>query len=346
MPDFEKLFTIDGVAHKIFYSLDSKKDQKELGIQNKLIYNFFKSELETIAAKQLLQYIVYGDEASAKKMLQANPSLLLVKSKVSDYSGRIIVGTAFQAALGAVDSLMWEMMEPYFKRLEEQGSIESAHETMKHQFDEQFPDGLRDEQAQKEHAEIKHYYVTLAQNIANAANDAAKNQIIETFRLAVDSTGKKIDSGKHFNMQHLEAAFDAYISQYEALEISRSQDMFWQKIIGFIQRQIPAHFAQAYCSGLKNLDDNADKLKRTLSLLDDTYFFPVKASSGVGFDFAIFSWRRTGLRAIGRSCISEEAAAATSRRLKQIVKQKQARLLDLDLSLKRKPNEQPYYVTI
>ena len=56
-------------------------------------------------------------------MIDANPNLLLIQTEAKDYSGRTIRGTAFQAALGAEDERMWQMMKPYFEVLESNGEI-------------------------------------------------------------------------------------------------------------------------------------------------------------------------------------------------------------------------------
>ena len=41
--------------------------------------------------------------------------LLLYKCEVEDYSGRKIIATPFQAALGAEDERMWGMMKPHYE---------------------------------------------------------------------------------------------------------------------------------------------------------------------------------------------------------------------------------------
>ena len=97
------------------------------------------------ATERLLQHVVYGEEDEAMEMLKANPELLLIKSNVQDYSGRTIVATPFQAAIAAEDERMWEMMEPYFDKLETKGKIESALAERKAQFDAQFPASIEDE---------------------------------------------------------------------------------------------------------------------------------------------------------------------------------------------------------
>src|SRR6185437_5790629 len=79
---------------------------------------FARSEL---TKRKLLQHVIRGEEAEAKKMLEANPRLLLEKGMVTDYSGRRIEGTDFQLALGAEDVEMCEMIAPYFNRLTNDG---------------------------------------------------------------------------------------------------------------------------------------------------------------------------------------------------------------------------------
>jgi hypothetical protein len=61
---------------------------------------------------------VHGEEEESEAIIKACPELLYYGAEVIDYSGRTIIATAFQAALGAEDMRMWEMMLPYFKCLE------------------------------------------------------------------------------------------------------------------------------------------------------------------------------------------------------------------------------------
>jgi hypothetical protein len=50
--------------------------------------------------------VVKGNQEAAEGMIKANKRLLLTTSQASNYSGRIIKGTAFQAAVGTEDDLM------------------------------------------------------------------------------------------------------------------------------------------------------------------------------------------------------------------------------------------------
>ncbi len=69
----------------------------------------------------------------------------------------------------------------------------------------------------------------------------------------------------HFNMQHLIAAYNAYVKKWKDLEYSapnyKNYDKFWVEIIGFIVRQMPTNYAQGYCSCLKSLEDNSKAFK-------------------------------------------------------------------------------------
>ncbi len=129
--------------------------------------------------------------------------MLLIKSKAVDYSGRIIIGTAFQAAIGTGDKPMWEMMLPYFEGLEQGEALR--------QFDEQFLNGIEDEISAEE---IKDYYNAIALAIINDENHGLS--VIEGFRKEI-TCQKEITQGKHFNLQHLIAAYQAYIDNFNIL---------------------------------------------------------------------------------------------------------------------------------
>ncbi len=258
-----------------------------------------KTPLEKEAINRLISHVVKGEQEKAATMIAANPKLLLMKGEAVDYSGRIIQATPFQATLGAEDSLMWEMMIPYFKRLEQdqRNPLEgkTAREVMLEQFNEQFPDGLIGaEQVQKEYAEIKAYYDTLVTNIADEEGAEAKEKILDEFRVNINTAGTTVRSGKHFNMQHLLAAYHTYNDKFNELGTWDNRDLFWVKVIGFVQRQIPAHYAQAHCNGLRQVAACADNFRRTLKL-GSGVFFPL-SGGGLGFDFAVYSYYDAGAR--------------------------------------------------
>jgi hypothetical protein len=58
--------------------------------------------------------VAYGEQEQAEMILMEDPTLLLEKGEVTDYSGRAFKGiTAFQYALWALDRHMWDMILKY-----------------------------------------------------------------------------------------------------------------------------------------------------------------------------------------------------------------------------------------
>ena len=289
-----------------------------------------KKPLEKLAVNQLVEYIVLGNEAKAKEMLEANPKLLLKKGIATDYSGRIIKGTAFQAALGAEDERMWAMMKPYFEFLQKDEQIESAQEEMLKQFNRQFPDGIQPSETDTK--AIHAYYQKLAGSIADAADGAAKNAIITDLRANLNTNRQTVTHGKHFNMQHLLAAYKAYVDNFDRLANWNNRDMFWQQVIGYVQIQMPANYAQAHCSGLETVLDKPSEFKRTFKFYYGGSFFPVSANSGLGFDFACYSYH-TGASAAPRHYGVHVALPIVAHLLNNCVKQKQYSLISLGETL-------------
>lgn len=238
-----------------------------------------RPELTKRAAAEVMKYVVYGEQVKAKYMIEANPRLLLAKTQYIDYSGRTIFGTPFQAALGAEDSPMWEMMIPYFTKLERKNKEFSAQEEMKKQFFEQFPDGIESYPS----SELQSDYNDLVAAIAN--NDDNGDAAIEDFRNQI-SEHKQVKSGKHFNMQHLITAYQAYIDNFDALETWSNRDKYWQKVIGYVQTQMPANYAQAHCS-VRSARVDSSKFNRTFELGGGHKFFPLRKMGRLGFDYGV-----------------------------------------------------------
>jgi hypothetical protein len=99
------------VQYKVFKSR-SEKERSHLAQTSRGLNSLFQPEItNSRLADNLIQYVVKGEQAKAKKLLQLNPYLLLQKKEVTDYSGRTFTNlTAFQYALWALDRHMWQMM--------------------------------------------------------------------------------------------------------------------------------------------------------------------------------------------------------------------------------------------
>mgnify|MGYP006921733590 CR=1 FL=1 len=256
-------------------SFFTNQDVANLRLTSKTLDSVIYSELNQRAAQKLLTHVVKGEQDKAQAMIEKKPELLLIRTQAVDYSGRTIIGTAFQAALGAGDKPMWEMMLPYFKSLEEGEAIR--------QFDEQFPNGIEDTPA----SELKAYYNAIALAIINDKGNGLS--VIEGFRKEI-TCHKEITQGKHFNLQHLIAAYQAYIDNFNALGNWANRDLFWRKVIGYVQRQMTAYDAQIHCSGVQGVLDNGSSFSRTFDLSNGNEFFPLLLESGLGFDFACYSY--------------------------------------------------------
>lgn len=236
-------------------------------------------------AKTLLSHVVKGEEAEALKMIDAHPRLLLIPSKAiaTDYSGRSYQGfTPFQGALLSHDFTLWRKMEPYFDKLPE-GQAEKAR-----QFKEIFPEGL----PQQHHYDFN----TLVQVISNTSdadimtvlrkenNDTPICQAFNDFRATFTAIAMK---ETFFNPSHLIKALEVYINQSNTWS-SHKRDLFWRQVVGYVQRFLPACYAQAILQGLYSIVEEIKPLERLLNYqFSSISYYPLTESSGLGFDFGI-----------------------------------------------------------
>jgi hypothetical protein len=237
-----------------------------------------------------------------------------------DYSGRTIIAKPFQAALGAGDKPMWEMMLPYFTKLEEKEPLK--------QFHEWFPNGIEE----VPESEFQAHYNAIASAIITDADHG--HAMIEQFRS--DLCKKEITHGKHFNLQELVAAYQAYVHHFDALGTWDNRDLFWPKVIGYVQRQMTAYDAQVHCSGVQSVLENNDAFSRSLAFYKGGTFFPLSVDAGLGFDFGCMPAEE---RCFGDLPGGGAAGVAAVRRLraglKNYVEQKQNHLSDLESHLRQ-----------
>lgn len=270
---FDHAPLLEGGFNPAFFS---NKDLATLSQTSKAMKKLVSEELDKrIAkiAKKLLTHVVLGEQDKAEAMIKANPKLLSIKTSAIDYSGRTIIATAFQAAIGAGDKPMWEMILNYL----EQG------EALR-QFNEQFPNGIEDDVSAEE---LKPYYNNIASAIINDEDNGIS--AIEAFRKEITAK-KEITQGKHFNFGHLVAANQAYIDNFAALKNWNNRDLFWQKVIGYAQRQMSTYDAQVHCSGINSVLEDESEFSRTLSFSNGGEFFPLSCDSGLGFEFGTYSY--------------------------------------------------------
>jgi hypothetical protein len=242
-----------------------------------------------------------------------NPSLVLYKGQVMDYSGRIIEGTAYQIALGAEDvnrakldkdnkpvldskgniqllhpdEGMAEMIKGYFIKAFKQDE-KAANEEIQKQQEEQFPSGYEAYENSPEVKQEKANDITALREVIDAIEKATVTFTNTTYG---DSEGEvKVDvncqaaldkfiehlrpkgilrHGKHFNVELLAEAFKLYDDEKRFNDFGGRWDspknvLMWRKVVGYIQRYLPANCAQAFCQGLYYIIDVNEKLTRSL----------------------------------------------------------------------------------
>ena len=240
-------------------------DQRELDLKNE--------------SKKLLSHVVKGEEEQAIAMIKACPRLLLMTSEARDYSdSRTIKQTPFQAALSANDSIMAKKMVPFFKDLQEVEPDEALR-----QFNSVFPQGI------EEHDKIlekqSYDFTPLINTIINGSQEEKTNAISQ-FQECMKQE-RTVTEGFHFNHYDLFNAYQAYAAKYDTMQNKNNRDLFLNKVIGYIQRQMPANYAQAYCKGLHHFIDTGEvSTDRELTLLGGSPFY----SDALGVDAAIFSF--------------------------------------------------------
>lgn len=286
---------------------------------NRFAYGIFKQPL----IKKLFQAILDGDYLVVDSMLTLSPELLLEalaeKDTMVTLSGqRINNVTAYRTALAVEDIEMARMIKRVLRNLAGEGEVSR-------QYQQQFPCGWQME-------EEKRWSPVFAQlDVVTLAIKEAKEKDIRStgypdYKLTVDDgtrvaealarlgsllsvlLNEKIITGRHFNPKLLIKAFSLYHEHYHDFFGGSSSHpralLFWQRVIGMIQRALPVNDLQALCDGL----DRAEKkllhhqpqgrsLKCILSDVQTERIVPVLtdvyplATSRLGIDYAMSGWR-------------------------------------------------------
>lgn len=258
------------------------QDVKNLSMTCTAMRGLFQPEIEHRVVTRLLLHVVHGEQAEAEKMIIANPRLLLLSASVIDYSGRKIQSvTALQCAFGAKDIAMYDMLLSHLLKLD--GGGKAAFKQVNDKFTKpSFPDYSDDE-----------IFVKLAVSIdKDPCHD--KKVGVETQHL-LDVFRRKfkpgvIETGYHFDMRNLLAAITAY--QHHCDKWNENQcRLYWNQVMGYLERLLPANVAQDLCQGLVNVIENHEPSKRSLKLFNGDAYYPLDADSfkRLGYDFAVYS---------------------------------------------------------
>jgi hypothetical protein len=233
-------------------------------------------------------------------MLKSNTGilyeLLTQKAEVTDYSGRKILGTALQLAMGAKDvryryddECMVEMLMKYYQKLPDGEAVIAA------QIAEQFPEGYEKQEVERRKRDRE-----ALNKVINAIGDSRsykeRDNAIEDFFVYLKSqTDETIISGYHFNDQLLIEALKLYDQNYKRFgdEWDTVKNIYcWRNVIGNIERYLTACDAQAFCQGICNIIEDKMKLTRTLTCRSDrgaaVKFYPLDSDPRfrLGEDYA------------------------------------------------------------
>ena len=100
------------------------QDQGRFARTDRHHHGIFKKGLRKQVIEKLLTHIVRGELAPTLQMLENDPSFLLARGTVTDYSGRSIANvTPFQAAWGGDDDEMCDAMLRFFDALPAQEGV-------------------------------------------------------------------------------------------------------------------------------------------------------------------------------------------------------------------------------
>ena len=270
MPSF-----IETISIKLFKAkIANHLNESDLARLSQTSQTMFKTCEPMLKAKKLLKHVVLGEQSEAEQMIRKNPGLLFIRAETIDFSGRMIQATAFQAALGAEDTRMWRMMIPYFEN----------DDAIRNQFKQQFPDGFNNNPDEN----LQICYNELIKAIIEDSDNGHK--ALEEFKADIQ-TNQKVVQGKHFNMRHLVAAYQAYTSHYLSLGTEANRKLYFVKVIGLLQKEMPAHYAQAYCSGLMSLEADPESFERTLLCkFSDLHFYLHENGLGENIGFVSQAW--------------------------------------------------------
>lgn len=264
-------------------------------IDSKKLPTFFKpTDANTITNAELeilADAILNGDQMIAEFILnQFTPTqleqALTQSTTATDYSGRTVTGTLFQAALCAGDDKMCQMLKLHFcKAFKDQTE-------MQRQFTAVFPEGL------DEHIKNQQQHTFDFSAIIAAINE--KLNLTEAFNLFREQFTQLSHSEKIFNPYHLLKIYTIYNTSWDDKSDPDHQkrDLCFRQVIGFVQRFMPACYAQAFSQGLIYLVNTEtspeewkyETLRRSFQIRSDgSTYYPISADSGLnlGFDCAI-----------------------------------------------------------
>lgn len=279
----QTLFSQASMSNRLSDSL--QQAQTERNAVNGPVGFFKKPNPKTL---QLVQYIAHGDMTKSEELLREHPALLktLLTEKVTviDYSRRKVKQkTAFQAALCAMDDELCAMLAQYMTK-----------EDIASQYQAIFPKGHEAYFQDQKSFDFSQIVETISKSSADDVKKALDLELPNTTALWQKLEQFRTDFGTQscqeqvFNPQHLIKAFELYDSHYDSWN-DNQKDLFWQQVIGYVQRFLPANIAMDFAQGLYSRVEAKQKSKRSFEFTCSSgSIFPLDFAtlSGLGYEYA------------------------------------------------------------
>lgn len=227
---------------------------------------FFKNSLID-PVKKFHKHIISGEQSDAKQMLELNANLLLNEGSIIDHCGQEYFGTGFLLALTVEDREMCEMMLPYF-------------DVLKISLSEQIE---RYNKLLAENNKINDYdFDSLAKKLYSNKHISECEKELDIFRKHFEPKGV-IKGGMLFKVEVL---IDALKVQ---LKYGDKPVLYWNQVIGYLERLLPAGYLQAICQGLFYLDVRKQPLNRHTKILGHLTLLPLDSDQSfrLGYHFAL-----------------------------------------------------------
>ncbi len=310
-PEKRKL-VVDKIS-QLFLQGEYKNEKEEKTLNQ---HQFFQPGTNKMLDKLLL-HVARGEQEQAEAIIKINPELIFQSGNVEDFFGNTFIDySPCQLAAYAHDVDMLKMMKPYLNR------VKNGEEQLCVIVKE------ADDASKNQHS----YDFTLLEAAITHGNPAKIEEALQAFRKHFGP--REIKNEKSFNLANLLHAYDIYINNYQ-LWSGKQCTLFWCQVIGYLQRSLPACYAQALCQGLYRITVDNQPLERQLKFGQNQSFYPSteEGRCRLGFDFAIHvlgpEWKYISVYAISSFGCPEETREGTYSHLEKLYETKMTELREL-----------------
>lgn len=254
-----------------YHSFEATNVMRRLSQTCRMQHHFFRPELDKRDAKQLLQYVLYGDEEKVIKVAQSNPRLFFIKTTAEDYAmdlegnKRLIQEwSPYQAMFGTSDIVMLACVKPaldnYLKNLQ---TFPKGYENLRDGFEmaaeqekEKFPNGFDFPSCTDQFNQLVNDLEVGISNDHQLRQDwknpgAATLALVQKFKEHLKPS--IVQAGHHFNMNDAIKMHSIFTKNANHRLWTEHQLAFFAlNIIAPQQRMMTAPYLQAACTGIED----------------------------------------------------------------------------------------------